>query len=62
MENLTYDNMLICVLAMGKIAYNFWPCIVLMIGYAIWETVTERDRLVRVRLKSKNAKDRYRSK
>ena len=62
MENLTYDNALLVTLVLGKVAYNFWPCIAFMIGYAIWETVTTRDNLVRVRLKTENAKYSDRSK
>ena len=55
MENMTSDNLYICMLAMLKIAYNFWPCIAFVIGYAVWETVTTRQVPARVRLKSRNA-------
>tara|TARA_B000000557_G_C20376594_1_gene276188 strand:+ start:73 stop:234 length:162 start_codon:yes stop_codon:yes gene_type:complete len=38
MENLTYENITIVSQAMLKIAYNFWPCIALFVGYCIYET------------------------
>ena len=30
----------IVIAAMGKIAYNFWPILVLMAGYMVWESVS----------------------
>ncbi len=38
MENLTYENIMIVNQAMLKIAYNFWPCIALFVGYCVYET------------------------
>ena len=38
MKNLTYENITIVSQAMLKIAYNFWPCIVLFAGYCVYET------------------------
>ena len=57
-ENMTSDNLYICMLAMLKIAYNFWPCIAFMVGFCIWEHLQERP--ARVRLKTENAKNPYR--
>ena len=51
MENFTYDNIMLVSLAMLKIAYNFWPVIVFIIGYAVWETYFLRARPI-----SKSAK------
>ena len=30
----------IVIAAMGKIAYNFWPILVLMVTYAVWENIS----------------------
>ena len=38
MENLTYENITIVSQAMLKVAYNFWPCIVLFAGFCVYET------------------------
>tara|TARA_B100000287_G_scaffold425495_1_gene471899 strand:+ start:285 stop:401 length:117 start_codon:yes stop_codon:yes gene_type:complete len=29
----------IVIAAMGKIAYNFWPILVLMAGTLVWESI-----------------------
>ena len=50
MENWTVDNFYIVGLAMLKIAYNFWPVIVFIIAYAVWETY-----ILNARPKSKTA-------
>ena len=31
----------VAVAAGLKIAYNFWPVIVAMVGYAVWESVND---------------------
>ena len=39
MENVTnIENWIIVGQAMAQIAYNFWPCILLFVGYCIYET------------------------
>jgi hypothetical protein len=39
MENLTnIEDWIIVGRAMAKIAYNFWPCIAIFIGYCVYET------------------------
>jgi hypothetical protein len=57
-EALTLDSYMLCLQVMAKVAYNFWPCIAFMLGYCIWEHLQERS--TRVRIKTENAKNRYR--
>ena len=57
MQQLTTENLLIVGEAMLKIAFNFWPVIVFIIAYAVWETY-----VLNARPKSKTAnKHRVRS-
>ena len=49
MENLTYENIMIAGTAMAKIAYNFWPCVVLFAGFCVYETWFTNPRYKRVR-------------
>ena len=39
MENWTAENFEIVGLALIKMAYNFWPIIVFVVGYALWEVI-----------------------
>jgi len=61
MQNITLDNLYITALAMLKIAYNFWPVIVLMLGYAVWETYIYEPKRVRAKSRNANYPDRDRS-
>jgi len=55
MEALTLDNYLLVLRAMGQVALNFWPVVVLGIAYLVWEDRVLEPRLARVRLKTENA-------
>lgn len=54
MENWTVENFEIVGLGMLKMAYNFWPVILFMIAYCIWEHLVYNT--VPQQAKSKSAK------
>lgn len=58
MENWTLDNFYIVGLAMLKIAYNFWPVILVVVAYVIWETFVYNPKLVRAKSKITKTSDR----
>ncbi len=34
----------LCLRAMAKVAYNFWPVVLFMVGWFVWEWSTEPAR------------------
>ena len=58
---LDLDNWILVAQASLQLAYNFWPIIMLVIGYCIYETWSEFTTPRPVRVKSKNANRQYSS-
>jgi len=58
MENYTAENFEIVGQAMLKMAYNFWPIIVFVIVYALWEALWKPfERHARPKIKNANRDD-----
>jgi len=58
---LVLDNWITVAQASIQLAYNFWPIILMSIGYCIYESWAEFTTPRPVRVKSKNANRQYSS-